>query len=107
MPSAVASVRSDRPALPAAVKTWAIQDIKVGQRVLAKNPEISSLELRTRRAEPKFGRWLQLSLEMATSDGSTLHIELLRSEEWLRLQMGFVVGEPEQSGNGKAESGKR
>ena len=101
MPGAVASVHSDRPTLPAAVtvKTRAIQDIRVGQRVLAKNPEISNLERRTRRAEPDFGRWLQLSLEMPKSDGSTLHIEMLRSEEWLRNQIGFVIGEiPEPSG---------
>jgi hypothetical protein len=101
MPGAVASIRSERPALPAAanVKTRAIQDIRVGQRVLAKNPEISSLERRTRRAEPDFGRWLQLSLDMPKSDGSTLHIEMLRSEEWLRNQIGFVIGEmPDSSG---------
>jgi hypothetical protein len=101
MPGAVASIHSERPALPAAanVKTRAIQDIRVGQRVLAKNPEISNLERRTRRAEPDFGRWLQLSLEMPKSDGSTLHIEMLRSEEWLRNQIGFVIGEiPDPSG---------
>ena len=101
MPGAVASIHSERPVLPAAasVKTRAIQDIKVGQRVLAKNPEISNLERRTRRAEPDFGRWLQLSLEMPKPDGSTLHIEMLRSEEWLRNQIGFVIGEiPDPSG---------
>ena len=101
MPRAVASLHSERPVSPvaAAVKTRAIQDIKVGQRVLAKNPEISNLERRTRRAEPDFGRWLQLSLEMPKSDGSTLHIEMLRSEEWLRNQIGFVIGDiPDPSG---------
>ena len=101
MPGAVASIRSERLALPAAanVKTRAIQDIRVGQRVLAKNPEISNLERRARRAEPDFGRWLQLSLDMPKSDGSTLHIEMLRSEEWLRNQIGFVIGEmPDSSG---------
>ena len=81
MPGAVASIRSERPVLPAAasLKTRAIQDIKVGHRVLAKNPEISNLEHRTRRAEPDFGRWLYLSLELPKSDGSTLHVEMLRS----------------------------
>ncbi len=95
MPRAVASIHSERPALPAAssVKTRAIQDIRVGQRVLAKNPEISNLERRARREEPEFSNWLQLSLEMPKSDGSTLHIEMLRSEEWLRNQIGFVIGE--------------
>jgi hypothetical protein len=95
MPRAVASIHSERPALPgsAIVKTRAIQDIRVGQRVLAKNPEISNLERRARRVEPEFSNWLQLSLEMPKSDGSTLHIEMLRSEEWLRNQLGFVIGE--------------
>lgn len=56
MPGAVASVHSERHALPAAtpVKTRAIQDIRLGQRVLAKNPEISNLERRTRRADRSF-----------------------------------------------------
>ncbi len=101
MPGAVASIHSVRPAWPAGadVKTRAIQDIRVGQRVLAKNPEISSLERRTRRAEPDFGRWLQFSLEMPKSDGSTRHIEMLRFEEWLRNQIGFVIREiPDPSG---------
>jgi hypothetical protein len=95
MPGAVASIGSTSDASPAAagVKTRAIQDIRVGQRVLAKNPEISNLERRARREEPEFSNWLQLSLEMPKSDGSTLHIEMLRSEEWLRNQLGFVIGE--------------
>ena len=101
MPGAVASIHSERPVLPTAavVKTRAIQEIKVGQRVIARNPEISNLERRTRRAEPDFSRWLQLSLELPKPDGTTLHIEMLRSEEWLRQQIGFVIGEiPDPSG---------
>jgi|GEM_PF-4325777 len=58
MPGAVASIHGERPVMPVAgtVKTRAIESIKVGQRVLAKNPEISNLERRTRRAEPHFGK---------------------------------------------------
>jgi hypothetical protein len=94
MPGAVASIHTERLALPAAasVKTRAIQDIKVGQRVLAKNPEISHLERRTRRAEPDFGRWLQLSLEMPKSDGSTLQIEMLRGEVYLQNDIKLKDG---------------
>ncbi|MFO1001288.1 MAG: hypothetical protein U0936_13165 [Planctomycetaceae bacterium] len=75
------------------LRTLALESIKVGQRVLAKNPETGHLERRTRRAEPDFGRWLQLSLELPKPDGSTLHIEMLRSEEWLQNPIGFVVAE--------------
>ncbi len=86
---------------PSAIRTQAIENIRVGQRVLAKNPEVSSVERRTRGPEPSFERWLHLTLETPKPDGSNLTINMLRSEEWLRNQIGFVVAE------NSAPSGKR
>jgi hypothetical protein len=80
-------------AQPPVLKTQAIETIKVGQRVLAKNPEVSSFERRTRGPEPNFERWLHLTLEMPKRDGSNRTINMLWSEEWLRNQIGLVVAE--------------
>ena len=60
MPGAVASIHGTPHVSPAAttVKTQAIKDIRVGQRVLAKNPENSNLERRTRSSELHFlSKW--------------------------------------------------
>ena len=69
---------------PSAIRTQGIETIKVGQRVLAKNPKVSHFERRTRGPEPNFESWLHFTVEMPTPGGSNLTINMLRSEEWLR-----------------------
>lgn len=69
-----------------------IEDIRVGQRVYAHNPEVRDTE-RTSWHEPDWSRWFHLSLTMPKQDGSELKIELLRPEQWVRSQIGFVVDE--------------
>lgn len=72
-----------------------IEDIKVGMRVMARNPEISDQE-RSTWVEPNWEEWFHLSLVMPKPDGAELKIEMLRSEDWIRSQLGYVVGIPEQ-----------
>lgn len=67
-----------------------IEDIKVGMRVLARNPEISDEE-RATWIEPNWAEWYHLTLVMPKPDGTELHIEMLRSEEWVRSQIGYAV----------------
>ena len=67
-----------------------IEDIRVGDRVMARNPEVADTE-RASWTEPDWSRWLHLSLEMPKEDGSTLKIELLRPEKWFMDQVGYVL----------------
>jgi hypothetical protein len=70
-----------------------IRDIQpIADCVLADNPETPG------QAPSYFGEFDRESrrivrLEVPKPDGSTLHIAMLRSEEWLRNQIGFVVAE--------------
>lgn len=95
---AVSAVESPAVASPATqpavtLQSRPIEEIRVGQRVLARNPEISSSERRERGPEPDFAKWLHLSLEMPKPDVGLLKIEILRPEEWVRSQLGYVVEE--------------
>ena len=72
--------------------TREIQDIRVGDRVIAHNPEVSDQE-RDALAEPDWSNWLKLTLEMPKKDGQTCHIEMLRSEQWL-LERCCLLAEP-------------
>ena len=72
------------------LKTTPIQDIRVGQRVLANNPEVSDEE-RESWVEPDWSQWQQVSLEMPKPDGSLLKIEMLRPSTWLESQAAAVV----------------
>ncbi len=69
-----------------------IEDIRVGDRVLAKNPEISAAE-RASWEEPDWSQWMKLSLLMPKPDGSELSIQILRPEDWVISQIRFVVDE--------------
>ncbi|WP_233903065.1 polymorphic toxin-type HINT domain-containing protein [Stieleria maiorica] len=92
------SLSSARP-MPTAhplVGTRPIEEICVGDRVLAHNPEVSDEE-RASWSEPDWNDWLQLSLVMPKEDGSELTIELLRSEDWVRSQINFIVDEKEDA----------
>ena len=70
-----------------------IQDLRVGDRVLAENPEVGAAE-RAAYVEPDWRRWLQISLQMPKADGSVLEMELLRPDEWLIEQATLLVDEP-------------
>jgi hypothetical protein len=80
-----------------------IERIQVGMRVPARNPEITNDE-RSGWVEPEWDRWVKLSLDMPKPDGSVLRMELLRSEDWVFSQVGFVVAE--KMGNSNDESGR-
>ncbi|MEZ6132844.1 MAG: polymorphic toxin-type HINT domain-containing protein [Planctomycetaceae bacterium] len=81
---------------PPTITTRPIETLKPGQRALARNPEVSHAE-RTAYVEPDFHTWLLLSLEMPKPDGSTLFIEMLRSQQWFAQQVRYVVAEDPQS----------
>lgn len=86
----------------AAHATKPIDALRVGDRVLAANPEISDLE-RSTWQEPRWDEWIHLSLKMPLpahpptadlGDGNgtpVLNVELLRPEQWFIEQVGFVV----------------
>ena len=71
-----------------------IEDLRVGDRVIARNPEVSQVE-RASFVEPDWKQWIKLTLAMPKEDGRTLHIEMLRPEEWLVEQVSFLC-EPKQ-----------
>lgn len=70
--------------------TTLIQDIRVGQRVQAHNPEVSAKE-RESWDEPDWSQWQLVRLEMPKPDGCLLEIEMLRPQEWLDSQAALVV----------------
>ncbi|MEZ6132845.1 MAG: polymorphic toxin-type HINT domain-containing protein [Planctomycetaceae bacterium] len=78
------------------ITTRPIETLKPGQRALARNPEVSRAE-RAAYVQPDFQTWLLLSLEMPKPDGSTLFIEMLRSQQWYAQQVRYVVAEDPQS----------
>ena len=61
--------------------TKSIRDIRIGERVLAHNPEVTDLE-RRQAIEPD-SSWRHLQLEMKKADDSVLKIELLRPRDWV------------------------
>ena len=67
---------------PAKYVTKPIRDIRVGERVLARNPEVTDSE-RAEAIEPDPATWRHVSLLMAKPDGSDLRIEMLRPAAWL------------------------
>ncbi|MCG8651520.1 MAG: hypothetical protein MI861_16885 [Pirellulales bacterium] len=76
-------------------QTRPIESIRVGDRVLARNPEVSDAE-RVTWSEPEWNDWLHLSLQMPLpvdedESSKVLKIEILRPESWLGEQIGFVV----------------
>ena len=65
--------------------TKPIRDIRVGDRVLARNPEVSDAE-RAAAIEPDPATWRQIRMVMQKPDGSDLQIEMLRPLAWLEEQ---------------------
>ncbi|MEO1530270.1 MAG: polymorphic toxin-type HINT domain-containing protein [Planctomycetota bacterium] len=74
--------------------TKPIEAIKVGDRVIARNPEITDHE-RSKRTEPDWSQWLWLTVVMPKEDGTELQMELLRSEAWVRSKCYFPAGDVE------------
>lgn len=66
------------------LKPKKIEEIQIGERVSGLNPDISE-EDRIAFSDPDSNIWKLVKLEMVKSDGSTLHIELLRSPEWFAI----------------------
>lgn len=66
-----------------------IEEIRVGDRVIAHNPEVSSAQ-REAMVEPDWSQWIKLTLEMPKQDGQLLHIEMIRPESWLLERMSFI-----------------
>ena len=102
-----ATVGSERRTPPAATRQ--IESIRVGSRVLAANPEIST-KARVARPEPDWRDWVWISLELPlpdfatdrdeeTTKGSTptneippiVHVDLLRPEGWARDRLRLVM----------------
>lgn len=65
--------------------------------MLAHSPEVNDAERESWGEEPDFGQWLHLKLEMPKEYGAILHIEIVRPEEWVETQLGYVVTEAEES----------
>jgi hypothetical protein len=65
----------------AAYYARAIETIRTGQRVLARNPELAGGELRDAPVDP--ATWVNIRLRMPKPTGEFLEITLLRPVEWL------------------------
>ncbi|HBH51785.1 MAG TPA: hypothetical protein DDY91_07835, partial [Planctomycetaceae bacterium] len=63
----------------------AIETIRTGQRVLARNPQLAEAELPDAPVDP--GSWVNIHLRMAQATGDPLEITLLRPVEWLAAQL--------------------
>jgi len=95
-PSATAEIGPSFGSRPE-IETQAIETIRVGQRVLAHNPEVERTERLAWGPEPDFSQWLHLTLEMPKEDGSTLTIQMLRPDEWVDSQLSYVIDEAAES----------
>ena len=76
--------------------TRPIETIRVGDRVLARNPEVTDAE-RAARIEPNWAEWYHVSLELPINSDNqaratpkqVMKIELLRPEDWLLERIGY------------------
>ena len=66
--------------------TRPIEQIQVGDRVHARNPQVEQHE-RASWSDPDWQHWVHLSLTMPLDDGGELKVELLRPESWLLEQI--------------------
>lgn len=83
-----------------------IEDISVGDRVLADNPQQSMLD--DSEIEPDDSTWLFLKLRMPSNEQGHLDIEMIRSPSWLANNNARVGGSvflnlEELGANGEAE----
>jgi hypothetical protein len=72
------------------IGTRTIASLRVGDRVLAVNPQVTAEE-RASYVEPDWSDWLQISLVLPKLDGSNLEIEILRTDEWFIEQYSLEV----------------
>jgi len=63
----------------------AIETIRTGQRVLARNPQLAEADLPD--APVDLASWVNIHLRMAQATGDPLEITLLRPVEWLAAQL--------------------
>ena len=68
----------------------AIETVRTGQRVLARNPELAGAELPDAPVDP--ATWVKIRLRMPKPTGDFLEITLLRPVEW--LAGGWVAQRP-------------
>ena len=68
--------------------TRSIREIRIGDRVLAHNPEVTETE-RAEAVEPD-ATWRHVRLEMDKPDGSKVRIQLLRPRSWLTAQAASI-----------------
>ena len=68
-----------------------IEDIRVGMRVPARNPEITDEE-RSKFVEPNEETWRFLRLELEKQNGGILKIEMIRPLEWIQEYDARVGG---------------
>ena len=105
-PSTQATTRSAIAASPTASHgrehfATPIEDIRVGQRVLADNP-LATVQDRL-APEPDERTWRHLKLRMTKADGCRLDIELPRSIDWIS-RVGAQVGGGHSNGTGPIDS---
>lgn len=77
------TVRADAKPMAREYETRPIETLRVGDRVLAWNPDITDEE-REEFLEPDWSSWHRASLEMVRPDESVLQIEMIRPREWFQ-----------------------
>lgn len=82
------------------IGTQTIASLRVGDRVLAVNPQVTAEE-RASYVEPDWNDWLQISLVLPKPDGSNLEIEILRPDDWFIEHYSLEVHPAETVANKK------
>lgn len=80
------------------IGTQTIASLRVGDRVLAVNPQVTAEE-RASYVEPDWNDWLKISLVLPKPDGSNLEIEILRPDDWFIDQYSLEVHPAETVAN--------
>ena len=88
--TSTASHRLSNSSTAASLAFTPIEQIKVGMRVAARNPEVSDSE-RAGFTDPDPATWRKLTLEMVKSNGGVLDIEMIRPVKWIEVH-GAAVG---------------
>lgn len=86
----IAASTPNRVPIVSKYETKLIREIRVGERVLAHNPEVSDSE-RAEAIEPDPATWRQIELTMEKADGGSLEITLLRPTDWLQAHAEMVA----------------
>ncbi len=99
-------LRAGKPARGARLRTTPIQDLRVGMRVLGRNPVRADADRDVPQPEP--ATWRLVRLRMEHEPGKSVDAELLRPLEWLEevgAKVGATIGLelPEMFVEGEAE----